>query len=97
MAAEGFPVARIDEYAKPCEPAIHVLRSVVTLHMLKYYAGYYGPLGFTISLHVDKLLKFCSQQNFIFFLLQSVSSPSSFMLSQHILYLIKHVTKETQT
>ena len=22
MAAEGFPVARIDEYAKPCEPAI---------------------------------------------------------------------------
>ena len=28
MAAEGFPVARIDEYAKPCEPAIHVLRSV---------------------------------------------------------------------
>ena len=29
MAAEGFPVARIDEYAKPCEPAIHVLRSVV--------------------------------------------------------------------
>ena len=30
MAAEVFPVARIDEYAKPCEPAIHVLRSVVT-------------------------------------------------------------------
>ena len=29
MAAEGFPVARINEYAKPCEPAIHVLRSVV--------------------------------------------------------------------
>ena len=29
MATEGFPVARIDEYAKPCEPAIHVLRSVV--------------------------------------------------------------------
>ena len=28
MAAEGFPVARIDEYAKPCEPAIHLLRSV---------------------------------------------------------------------
>ena len=28
MAAEGFPVARIDEYAKPCKPAIHVLRSV---------------------------------------------------------------------
>ena len=27
MAAEGFPVARIEEYAKPCEPAIHVLRS----------------------------------------------------------------------
>ena len=24
MAAEVFPVARIDEYAKPCEPAIHV-------------------------------------------------------------------------
>ena len=32
MAAEGFPVARIDEYAKPCEPAIHVLRSVVMMH-----------------------------------------------------------------
>ena len=31
MAAEGFPVARIDEYAKPCEPAIHVLRSVAIL------------------------------------------------------------------
>ena len=30
MAAEVFPVARIDEYAKPCEPAIHVLRSVDT-------------------------------------------------------------------
>ena len=29
MAAELFPVARIDEYAKPCEPAIHVLRSVI--------------------------------------------------------------------
>ena len=28
MAAKGFPVARIEEYAKPCEPAIHVLRSV---------------------------------------------------------------------
>ena len=28
MAAEVFPVARIDEYAKPWEPAIHVLRSV---------------------------------------------------------------------
>ena len=30
MAAEVFPVARIDEYGKPCEPAIHVLRSVYT-------------------------------------------------------------------
>ena len=29
MAAEVFPVACIDEYAKPCEPAIHVLRSVL--------------------------------------------------------------------
>ena len=29
MAAEVFPVASIDEYAKSCEPAIHVLRSVV--------------------------------------------------------------------
>ena len=28
MAAEVFPVARIDEYAKPCEPAIHLLRSL---------------------------------------------------------------------
>ena len=32
MAAEGFPVARTDEYAKPCEPAIHVLRSVILPH-----------------------------------------------------------------
>ena len=31
MAAEVFPVARIDEYAKPCEPAIHVLRSVLEM------------------------------------------------------------------
>ena len=31
MAAEGFPVARIDEYAKPCEPAIRVLRSVTPI------------------------------------------------------------------
>ena len=29
MAAEVFPVARIDEYAKPYESAIHVLRSVL--------------------------------------------------------------------
>ena len=29
MAAEVLPVARTDDYAKPCEPAIHVLRSVV--------------------------------------------------------------------
>ena len=28
MAAEVLPVARIDEYAKPCEPPIHALRSV---------------------------------------------------------------------
>ena len=35
MAAEGFPVARIDEYAKPCEPAIHVLRSVLLLQSPK--------------------------------------------------------------
>ena len=39
MAAEGFPVAHIDKYAKSCEPAIHVLRSVVRVptessHML---------------------------------------------------------------
>ena len=34
MAAEGFPVARIDEYAKPCEPAIHVLRSVLRSHQI---------------------------------------------------------------
>ena len=32
MAAEVFPVARIHEYAKPCEPAIHLLRSVVQIH-----------------------------------------------------------------
>ena len=34
MAAEVFPVAPIDEYAKPCEPAIHVLRSVVLHYQL---------------------------------------------------------------
>ena len=33
MSAKVFPVARIDEYAKPCEPAIHVLRSVKTLNL----------------------------------------------------------------
>ena len=27
MASEVLQVARIDEYAKSCEPAIHVLRS----------------------------------------------------------------------
>ena len=27
MAAEVLPVARTDEYAKPCESTIHVLRS----------------------------------------------------------------------
>ena len=36
MAAEGFPVARIDEYAKPCEPAIHVLRSVVDIRRTSF-------------------------------------------------------------
>ena len=33
MAAEVFPVARIDEYAKQCEPAINVLKSVVMTRM----------------------------------------------------------------
>ena len=28
LAAEEFPVACTDEYAKPCEPAMHVLSSV---------------------------------------------------------------------
>ena len=28
VAAKLLPAARTDEYAKPCEPAIHVLRSV---------------------------------------------------------------------
>ena len=28
-------MARIDEYAKPCEPAIHVLRSVVQSDKIK--------------------------------------------------------------
>ena len=36
MAAEViYPVARIDEYAKPCEPAIHVLRSVTRTRLFK--------------------------------------------------------------
>ena len=37
MAAKVLPVARSDEYAKPCEPSIHVLRSVrhsVKMHHL---------------------------------------------------------------
>ena len=39
-AAEVFPVARIDEYAKPCEPAIHVLRSVTcAYHHHEVYDG----------------------------------------------------------
>ena len=37
MAADVLPVARIDEYAKPCEPAIHVLRSVGLIGLLKKY------------------------------------------------------------
>ena len=40
MAAEAFPVARTDEYAKPCEPAIHVLRSVfrnLLLHLFFHF------------------------------------------------------------
>ena len=36
MATEVLPVARIDEYAKPCEPAIHVLRSVIPLAVLYF-------------------------------------------------------------
>ena len=43
MAAEVFPVARIDEYAKPCEPAIHVLRSVTHDPFTKN-KGPYDPL-----------------------------------------------------
>ena len=39
MAAEVFPVARIDEYAKPCEPAIHVLRSVAYHSVLETRTG----------------------------------------------------------
>ena len=36
MAAEAFSVARIDEYAKPCEPAsIHVLRSMIKVRILQ--------------------------------------------------------------
>ena len=35
MAAEVFPVARTDAYAKPCEPAIHLLRSV---NPARYYS-----------------------------------------------------------
>ena len=34
MDAEILPVARIDEYAKPCEPAIHVLLSVAHAPMI---------------------------------------------------------------
>ena len=32
MAGEVFPVARIDEYAEPCEPAIQVLRSAWSVY-----------------------------------------------------------------
>ena len=62
MAAEGFPVARIGEYAKPCEPAIHVLRSVIftssALRILKFHMPLlriqnewqYDPYGETLEL-----------------------------------------------
>ena len=43
MAAEVIPVARIDEYAKPCEPAIHVLRSVELTHVCLYGGIIYLP------------------------------------------------------
>ena len=39
MAAEVLPVAHIDEYAKPCEPAIHVLRSVVEMERYRNSHG----------------------------------------------------------
>ena len=46
MAAEVFPVARIDEYAKPCEPAIHVWRSVTVTHIgLQINAMYRRPVN----------------------------------------------------
>ena len=50
MAAEVFPVARIDEYAKPCEPAIHVLRSVRSvvcgrLPLTSHILGHRKPNG----------------------------------------------------
>ena len=41
MVAMGFPVARIDEYAKPCEPAIHVLRSVIQTLSQRFVSGVY--------------------------------------------------------
>ena len=53
MAAEGFPVARIDEYAKPCEPAIHVLRSVFRTLFQQCDAATPAPAGMVIlAMHI---------------------------------------------
>ena len=49
MAAEGFPVARIDEYAKPCEPAIHVLRSVDKHTQAGEPLALYGDKAYLLS------------------------------------------------
>ena len=35
MAAEGFPVARIDEYSKPCEPAIEVSGGISAFNYMR--------------------------------------------------------------
>ena len=45
MAAEAFPVARIDEYAKPCEPAIHVLKSVMKQTVMGLWQDYVVQKG----------------------------------------------------
>ena len=44
MAAEVLPVARTDDYAKPCELAIHVLRSVETSRQNRIYFGVSGKI-----------------------------------------------------
>ena len=61
MAAKGFPVARIDEYAPPYEPAIHVLRSVVhfKLYPINVNGARYTRARIQINAEVDFRIWIC--------------------------------------
>ena len=62
MAAEVFPVARIDEYAKPCKPAIHVLRSV-SVSQLAFNFLLKDVILFIFGTHVQKERLFEKKKN----------------------------------